>query len=103
MGEDDWLPDGACTLPVVERPLRVAEFDRVFAESLRGQERRSPTVLRWLIDPAAGDAVRELAAWEASCCSFFVFRVGAGTVDVEVPPAYVHVLDALAQRAERAR
>jgi hypothetical protein len=97
-----WVP-GACTLPTVERPLRQAEFDDLFATGLRGQQRLSPTVLRWRLDPRAGTTARDLAARESSCCSFFtfVFTGGGDTphVDVGVPPAYVSVLDALAERA----
>ena len=37
---DDWAPD-ACTLPTEERPLRVAEFDDLFAFVVRA-ERREP-------------------------------------------------------------
>jgi predicted metalloendopeptidase len=39
IGESDpqaaWVPE-ACTLPSVEQPLRVAEFDEVFANAVRG-------------------------------------------------------------------
>ena len=38
---DDWAPD-ACTLPTVERPLRVAEFDDLFT-AVRRSERPQPT------------------------------------------------------------
>jgi hypothetical protein len=50
--ERGWVPE-ACTLPTAERPLRLAEFDQLFATALREQQRLSPTVLRWVIDPAA--------------------------------------------------
>ena len=86
--------------------MRAAEFDRLFAETLTRQERVSATALRlWL---SGGEDVtswmRDLAARETECCSFFQFAVsadGAGTtvVDVAVPAAYVGVLDALAARA----
>jgi hypothetical protein len=33
--ETRWVPE-ACTLPTVEQPLRVAEFDDLFATALRG-------------------------------------------------------------------
>ncbi|MFD6394998.1 hypothetical protein [Nocardia sp. NPDC060259] len=36
--QGDWVPD-ACTLPTVEQPIRVAEFDRFFAESVHGMGR----------------------------------------------------------------
>lgn len=93
----------ACTLPTGERPLRVAEFDELFATALRGQQRVAPTLLRWRLDPAAESAARDLAGREAGCCSFFTFTfTPAGhdvQVDVEVPAAAAGVLDALARRA----
>lgn len=97
-----WMPQ-ACTLPTVDRPLRLAEFDDLFAAALRGQRRLSPTVLRWELDPAAEATARDLAAREGDCCSFFSFAFGPGgemlELYVEVPPAQVEVLDALAERA----
>jgi hypothetical protein len=97
-----WGPQ-ACTLTTVERPLRRAEFDDLFAEALRAQERLSPTVLRWTLDPTAERTVRDLAERETACCSFFTFdfMVAGNTlqVKVEVPPAQIGVLDALAARA----
>ena len=33
-----WAPQ-ACTLPTAKRPVRVAEFDELFATGLRGQQR----------------------------------------------------------------
>jgi hypothetical protein len=104
MTTDDqmWVPQ-ACTLPTAERPLRLAEFDDLFATALHGQQRLSPTTLRWRLAPTAEAAVRDLTARETACCSFFSFTVtpdGAVVdVDVEVPAAHVDVLDALAARA----
>jgi hypothetical protein len=99
-----WVPT-ACTLPAQERPLRTAEFDDLFATSVRTQQRVSPTVLRWVLDPAAEAAARALTARESACCSFFVFTFGlepAGLrLDVAVPADQVAVLDALAQRVVR--
>jgi hypothetical protein len=93
----------ACTLPLVDRPLRLVEFDTLFADGLTAQQRLSPTVLRWTLDPEVERTARDLTARETACCSFFTFdfAIGAGTVqlDVTVPPAQVEVLDALAARA----
>ena len=93
----------ACTLPTVDRPLRLKEFDDLFATRLRGLSRVSPTVLRWSLDPAIEEVARDLTARETECCSFFSFTFSSPgevlTVDVEVPPAQVAVLDALATRA----
>lgn len=93
-------------MPTAERPLRAAEFDRLFAETLVRQERVSATALRlWLSGGAeVTSRARELAAREMQCCSFFEFVVsgdGAGTVvDIVVPAAQVAALDALGARAE---
>jgi len=102
MSHEDWVPE-ACTLPTVERPLRLAEFDDLFATALRDQQRPTPTRLRWRLDPAAEEIARDLTAREAACCSFFSFTITpAGDqldVEIQVPPAYVPVLDALADQA----
>ena len=67
------------------------------------QERVTPHVLRWSLDPKAEDVARDLTARETGCCSFFTFSFKADpdelVVDVQVPPAQVKVLDALAARA----
>ena len=93
----------ACTLPLVERPLRLDEFDALFAHDLTAQERLSPTVLRWTLDPRAELTARDLTARETACCCFFTFGFmvdgNAVHLDVEVPSAQVEVLDALAARA----
>ena len=120
-GSTTWVPD-ACTLPTVERPLRLAEFDELFAatvESERVNERRLRLVLADRIGLAgrvglAGSGLagagglahwaRDLAARESECCSFFAFTVTSRppdrvVVDIEVPIGHVDVLDALAQRS----
>ncbi len=105
----EWVPD-VCTLPTMERPLRRAEFDTLFATATRAAQRVGPTHLR--LSLAGGtdleSTVRDLAARESECCSFFAFTVtstGAGLVslDIEVPHAYVDILDALGNRADHAR
>lgn len=83
------------------RPLRVAEFDRLFASALRGAERVGPTRLRLLLDAAAEAEARELTSRETSCCSFFTFTFtpaaeGEVVLEVGVPAAQVAVLDGLA-------
>jgi len=94
------VPD-SCTLPTAERPLRLAEFDELFATSVREVESPSPTRARMRlagVDPAR---VRDLTAREAECCSFFTFTVSENplTLEIEVPPSYASVLDSLVQRA----
>ena len=90
-------------MPTVEQPLRLAEFDSLFATGLVGQTRIAPHVLRWSLDPKVEDVARDLTARETECCSFFRFSFTAAPdallVDVQVPPAQVKVLDGLAVRA----
>jgi hypothetical protein len=99
-----WAPD-ACTLPTAERPLRAADFDAVFAATVRGLDRVGPTQLRLDLEPSPQAAARtaELAAAETGCCSFFTFALtatgGALTLDITVPQQYAPVLAALADRA----
>ncbi|SHN13969.1 hypothetical protein [Cryptosporangium aurantiacum] len=102
------VPD-ACTLPAAEHPGRLAEFDDLFATALRRVEPVSATHARLHLTGPAGLAatVRDLAARESACCSFFTFVItpqpatdGEGVlVDVEVPAAHADVLASLAQRA----
>lgn len=109
MGFD--IPD-ACTLPTAERPMRLAEFDDLFATAVRGVETPTPTRARLrLVGPPGLEAtVRDLAAREAACCSFFTFTVAkslpgdadALLLDIEVPPEHGEVLASLAARATTA-
>jgi hypothetical protein len=102
-----WADIDACTLPTPERPLRLAEFDDVFATALRSTDHTSDTDARLLLAGDAGlaEQIRRLADAESSCCSFFTFTVtpleqGQVAFDIVVPPPYVDVLDALVARAE---
>lgn len=104
---DTELAPDACTLPTAEQPLRVAEFDDLFACGLRGLERRTPTELRLTLDAATEATARALIARESNCCSFFGFTCspsedGQLQLLVTVPPVQVDVLDALAARAATA-
>lgn len=110
MTSDDqvWVPQ-ACTLPTVERPLRLAEFDDLFATAVREVEVLGRTRARMRLAGPAGLAarVRDLTARETECCSFFTFTVTpesaidgeAVILDIAVPPAHADVLAALARRA----
>ncbi len=99
VSEMEWgqVPAG-CTLPTVERPLRVAEFDELFA-TVRTVARPEPTRVVLGLDAAPGraDALRDLTRREATCCSFFGFAVhehdGLLVLEVSVPPERVDVLD----------
>ena len=103
--EQEWVPR-ECTLPSPERPLRVAEFDQLFASALQSVQRSGADTARLVFDAAAEPATRVLTARESDCCSFFTFTItSAGDrvlLDVTVPPAQVDVLDALFARARAA-
>jgi len=102
-----------CTLPSAEQPLRVAEFDALFAQTLRAVERPAPDHVRLVLvgDDSLPARVASLTERETACCSFFAFTLRAtdldsdeGTVqiavDVRVPAARTDVLTALTGRAE---
>ena len=99
-----WAPD-ACTLPTAEQPLRLAEFDRVFASSVRAVDRTSETRARLELvpNPAVAARAANLMVRETGCCSFFTFSLvatgGGLALEVAVPPEHVEVLDALIERA----
>ncbi|WP_436771427.1 hypothetical protein [Yinghuangia sp. YIM S09857] len=102
-----WVPQ-SCTLPTAEQPLRIAEFDALFAGALRAVERPAPTSVRLVLDRAADAVARELADREAGCCSFFTFvfdhdAAGRLLMDIAVPEAHADVLEALADRARGAQ
>jgi hypothetical protein len=113
MVANDWVAPDACTLPTADQPLRIAEFDTLFSQHLEPVNRNDITRLRLRFTGPTGlvDTVRDLTNRETACCSFFTFTLtptasSAGTaltLDVEVPPARVDALDALADRAENAR
>ncbi|MEU4702655.1 hypothetical protein [Nonomuraea dietziae] len=100
----EWVPS-ACTLPTVEQPLRVAEFDALFADAVQALARPERTRLRLELTFSAEHAARaaELTARENGCCSFFSFTLtiadGGLTLEVAVPQEQVEVLDALQARA----
>jgi hypothetical protein len=104
--DTNWAPH-ACTLPTAEQPLRIAEFDSLFADGLRGLERQTPTQLTLTLDSAMESTARDLTARETNCCSFFGFTFtpdqdGQLLLEVTVTQAHVEVLDALATRAATA-
>ncbi|WP_067466460.1 hypothetical protein [Nocardia amamiensis] len=97
------VPD-SCTLPTAERPVRIAEFDRFFAESVQRRHRPARTRLDLLVDLDAEAVGCDLAARESECCSFFAFSFDATdtglVMHIEVPDNQVEVLDALAARVD---
>ena len=101
----DWAP-AACTLPTASRPLRLAEFDALFAGHLQQVHRIDAGRLRLTLTPGAQVAgtAAALAARETACCSFFTFELtitdGTLHLAVSAPSAHSDVLAALADRAE---
>lgn len=108
MSDLAWVPQ-SCTLPTEERPLRVAEWDALFAEQLTSLSR--PQSLHLRLDLASGegveDRVRDLVERESGCCSFFTFTTTPGPdlirLDISVDQAHEPVLDALVARTASAR
>lgn len=100
------LTTDACTMPTTERPLRLAEFDRLFARHVQRVDREMPGHVRLHLTgvPGVRDTVEDLTERESSCCSFFTFTLSEGdqdlTLDITVPAARQDILDALAIRAE---
>lgn len=108
---ESWVDVVSCTLPTAEQPMRLAEFDALFATSLVRVERLSATEARLTLAGARDltSRVQDLANRESDCCSFFTFTVtqrdrADGESDVELTVAvsddYTHVLEALAARAD---
>ena len=96
----------ACSMPTAERPLRLAEFDALFAVAVRNVT-RDEQVVRLHLEGDSGlrERVRDLAERETACCSFFTFAIEGSTskvvMDISVPNSRREILDALADRAER--
>lgn len=101
--EQGWV-SSACTLPSAKQPLRVAEFDRFFAQSIRSVARASATRLDVVIARTAEKMGRDLAQRETECCSFFRFDFQRAGEDVlmriSVPQKHMKVLDALQARVD---
>lgn len=103
---DSLLTDDACTLRRAERRGRLAEFDELFATAVRQAEFTGDTVrLRLTGDAGLEDRVRDLAARETACCSYFSFAIDgtdkALTVDISVPHERAELLDGIAVRARQ--
>ncbi len=93
-------------MPAAERPLRLAEFDTLFAEAVVSVEREGDTT-RLRLSGAEGlrDRVLDLTRRESRCCSFFDFSVEGDDQDLDlvisVPKQHHDVLAALTERAVR--
>jgi hypothetical protein len=106
-----WVP-GACTLPTVEQPLRLAEFDDLFSAAT-DVYRVDGTHAVLTLAGAPGLAARagDLADRETSCCSFFTFTIAPTEstttareeirMSISVPGGHAAVLAALLDRAEQ--
>lgn len=94
-------------MPTEERPLRLAEFDALFAEAVRGVRRIDETSVSLDLEPRASVAARaaDLVVREAGCCSFFTFSLiatgGSLRLNIAVAAQHTDVLSALAARADR--
>jgi hypothetical protein len=103
---EDLMNTDACTLPTVDRPTRLAEFDSLFTDSARNVTRDRDGVVRIRLSGTTGltEQVRNLAQRETECCSFFTFVIDGVdedlTLAVSVPPERRAILDALADRAQ---
>lgn len=96
----------ACTLPSTDQPFRVAEFDALFADHVKGLERIDATTLslRFSADPGLDRTIADLAARESACCSFFSFSLDRNdglSLRVSVPERYTDVLDGLQALAQK--
>lgn len=112
---ESWVVPEACTLPTAEQPLRVTEFDGLFADHLQGVERLGAQEVRISFrgPEGLGSRVRNLADRETACCSFFDFSVSTVTaaaaveevvwLQIRVPAARADVLAALTERAVSAK
>ncbi|MEU4232842.1 hypothetical protein AB0F17_51855 [Nonomuraea sp. NPDC026600] len=102
--DQEWVPS-ACALPTAKQPLRVAEFDALFADAVQALTRpeRARLHLELVFSPEHAARAAELTARENGCCSFFTFTLtiadGSLALEVAVPPEQVEVLDALQARA----
>jgi hypothetical protein len=102
---DELMTTEACTLPTADRPLRLAEFDALFASAARSVVRSDLGVTIHLTgSDGLLESVRDLAERETACCSFFTFLLDGAdndvTMSISVPPERRDVLDVLAARAE---
>ncbi len=98
----------ACTLPTVQQPLRVREWDELFATGTLRVDRPDPhhAVFDLHPDPKNAGRAADLAIRESQCCSLFRFSLFASggrlVLDVSVQTAQVEILDALVGQAHAA-
>ncbi len=95
----------SCTLPTVELPQGVAEFEALYALALRSQQRMTPTWLRMVLDPRAERWARDLTRpgermLLVSASPSATHRVSCTLMCMS--PAYIDLLDAVAVQANAA-
>lgn len=104
IAQSSWDPE-ACALPTADRPLRLAEWDDLFATAMTEVRRSDPYRATFQLgpDPAVAARAADLTVRETQCCSFFTFDLmatgGELKLTVTVPSEHAPVLDALAGRA----
>ena len=90
---------------MTQRPLRIAEFDNLFA-AVQRSIRPEPTGLDLVLPRSAEAKARELGDQESLCCSFFSFEFELTATQVfmhiRVPQAQIGVLDAIEARVTAA-
>ncbi len=103
--QHDWCAPSACSLEPAEQAGRVAEWDALFASSVRSVGPADGGV-RLLLAPAPGRAslVADLVDREAQCCAFLAFglSVTSSTLALTVTADDDHA-DVVAVLAGRAR
>lgn len=99
VGMEFLLSTDACTLPAVERPARLTEFDSVVRPAVRTIERRGCELRIELSgEDGLAERVRDLAARESACCPVVIEVSGTDrdlSVTISVSPSSRNVLDAL--------
>ena len=92
-----------------DQPLRLAEFEALFAADVTDLRQLSADTTLLTLRPDAAVAARaaDLVVRETACCSFFEFTLtatgGQLTLQIRTPAAQIEVLDALVDRARRSR
>ncbi len=94
----------ACTLPTVDRPLRLAEFDALFALVTSVDHEGHVARLHLSGPPTLHEQVIDLTERESQCCSFFTFAVDGTESEVDLritaPAPRAAIVAALVARAQ---
>ena len=79
------IDDPSCTLPSVERPLRIAEFEHLLSKATATAAVDATTAtFSFAPEALTAAAAAELASREVECCSFFSFRLDIGAERLEL-------------------